>query len=85
MDDDGIGMEEENIVSALDNPSDEKLQPTVKGSIGLKNLKERLEIIYGEKGPDRYPYPARRWIQCRDTDSIYRKLKNIYKIIDMLC
>ena len=49
MDDDGIGMEEENIVSALDNPSDEKLQPTVKGSIGLKNLKKRLEIIYGEK------------------------------------
>ncbi len=29
-------MEEENIVSALDNPSDEKLQLTVKGSIGLK-------------------------------------------------
>ena len=49
VDDDGIGMEEENIVSALDNPSDEKLQPTVKGSIGLKNLKKRLEIIYGEK------------------------------------
>lgn len=49
VDDDGIGMEEENIVSALDNPSDEKLQLTVKGSIGLKNLKERLEIIYGEK------------------------------------
>lgn len=37
VDDDGVGMAEEEIISSMENPSEERPQPSVKGSIGLKN------------------------------------------------